>query len=60
MREYVSIKTGEIVTGIPAVIKTIFEDFLNYHIVNVLWKRYILQECKNVSWNRIVDMFTES
>ena len=41
MREYISIQTGEIVTGISAVIKTTVEDFLHYHIVNFLWKRYI-------------------
>ena len=38
MREYVSLDTGEIVEGILAVIKTAFEDFIYYHIVNLRWK----------------------
>ena len=40
MHEYVSMMTGEIVEGIPAMIKTIWQDFKYYHILNVRWARF--------------------
>lgn len=40
MHEYVSIRTGEIVTGFRAVLKTVWEDFKHYHILNLKWARF--------------------
>lgn len=40
MREYISLTTGEIVTGITAVIKTIWQDFKHYKFINLRWKKF--------------------
>ena len=40
MNEYMSYKTGEIVTGIRAVIKTALSDFKHYHIINLRWGKF--------------------
>ena len=38
--EYVSMITGEIVEGFPAVIKAIISDFKHYHFINLRWARF--------------------
>lgn len=38
--EYMSHKTGEIVTGFRAVLKTIWTDFKYYHIINLRWGKF--------------------
>ena len=40
MNEYMSYKTGEIVEGFRAVIKTAWQDFKNYHILNLRWGKF--------------------
>ena len=40
LNEYMSYKTGEIVTGIRAVIKTAWIDLKYYHIINLRWGKF--------------------
>lgn len=40
MNEYVSLCTGEIVPGIKGIVHAIVNDFVNYHIVNLRWRKF--------------------
>lgn len=38
--EYVSLCTGEIVNGIKGVVHAVVSDLVNYHIVNLRWRKF--------------------
>lgn len=38
--EYVSLCTGEIVNGITGVVHAVVSDLINYHIVNIRWRKF--------------------
>lgn len=40
MNEYMSVRTGEIVEGFRAVVKTAWLDFKHYHILNLRWAKF--------------------
>lgn len=38
MYKYMSVRTGEIVTNLKEVLRTMWYDWKTYHILNLIWK----------------------